>query len=53
MMRLYQRDSGEIISVRLDETFEVVLDGDPSTDLEAMDRVLAVVKSGEVAHSAN
>ncbi len=31
----------------------IIVDGDPSTDLEAMERVLAVVKDGEVAHSEN
>jgi imidazolonepropionase-like amidohydrolase len=27
----------------------IIVDGDPLTDLEAMDRVVAVVKGGEVA----
>jgi imidazolonepropionase-like amidohydrolase len=31
----------------------IIIDGDPSADLEAMDRVLAVVKGGEIAHSEN
>jgi imidazolonepropionase-like amidohydrolase len=31
----------------------IIVDGDPSTDLDAMDRVRAVIKGGEVAHSEN
>jgi imidazolonepropionase-like amidohydrolase len=31
----------------------IIVDGDPLSDLEAMDRVLAVVKGGELAHSEN
>jgi len=31
----------------------IIIDGDPLSDLEAMDRVLAVVNDGQVAHSAN
>lgn len=31
----------------------IIVDGDPLSDLEAMDRVVAVVKGGEVAHSEN
>jgi imidazolonepropionase-like amidohydrolase len=31
----------------------IIIDGDPLSDLDAMDRVRAVVKGGEVAHSEN
>ena len=31
----------------------IIVDGDPLADLEAMDRVVAVVKGGELAHSEN
>ncbi|UCC82157.1 MAG: amidohydrolase family protein [Gemmatimonadota bacterium] len=31
----------------------IIVDGDPTTDLEAVDRVVAVIKGGEIAHSEN
>jgi imidazolonepropionase-like amidohydrolase len=31
----------------------IIVPGDPLTDLEAMGRVRAVLKGGEVAHSVN
>ena len=33
MLRLYQRNSGDIINLRVGETMEVVLDGDPGTEI--------------------
>jgi imidazolonepropionase-like amidohydrolase len=31
----------------------IIVDGDPLIDVDAMDRVRAVIKGGEVAHSEN
>ena len=33
MLRLYQRNSGDIINLAVGETVEVVLDGDPGTEI--------------------
>ncbi len=33
LLKLYQRNSGEIINLRVGETMEVLLDGDPGTDI--------------------
>lgn len=33
LLKLYQRNSGEIISLRVGETMEVLFDGDPGTDI--------------------
>ncbi len=33
LLKLYQRNSGDIISLRVGETMEVLFDGDPGTDI--------------------
>jgi len=33
LLRLYQRNSGDIINLEVGETMEVVLDGDPGTEI--------------------
>ena len=33
LLKLYQRNSGDIINLRVGETMEVLLDGDPGTDI--------------------
>ena len=33
LLRLYQRNNGDIINLRVGETMEVVLDGDPGTEI--------------------